>query len=443
MLRSVRAAAVAVCSFVMMGSIAQAQAPKRSSAPALQTSPQRSVTMQIRVTITGSLLYRLIPKTGVATVPIPVPAASSAAPVAAIPLPSNMPARGTILELIDRSTGKIARLPVQTKSVTTVSDSSFTLVQTVLVPVEVQNKGGLTDATVTLTSGPPTYQQQWTLKPADAGVAQFTNVPLTDPVTVKIVNGTDPPVVQTQTLPSNPPADGYQWPVIYVTWADAHTVPLRSAVAAPATGTTTPVPTPASGSSAPVGSSLNRLVSMVVSVGLLGLLGWGLYIGYQRGHIKKVLEGMGVVLPPPDTANSTPQVSPFDPRERSPIIPITEGVVDPLAGAQSNATPSYSGTPSPRLIAKAGSYSGSSYPLGGSIIQIGREASCDISLATDANVSRKHATISSAGGTYNITDNGSSNGTFVNGTRLVPNEATQLTPGDEVHIGNTRFRFEL
>ncbi len=444
MLRSVRAAAIAACAFALFGGVAQAQKPDAKTTAPNQAPARRSATMQVRVTFSGSLLYRLIPSAGVPTVPIPIPAASASAPVAAIPLPANMVVHGTTLELIDSSTGKVARFPVQTRKVITVDDTSFTLVQTVLVPVEVENKGGVTDATVTLTSGPPTYHQQWTLKPADGGVAQFTNVPLTTPVTVKVTNGTDPPFVQTQTLPSNPPPDGYRWPVIYVSWSDVHTVPLQNATpnasGVPTGSNAAPSAAPAAGTSA---SPINRLFSMVFSIGLLGFLGWGLYTGYQRGHIKKMLENMGVVLPPPESADSTPAVNPFNPRERTPIIPITEGVTDPLAGVTPGAPQAYNGPPAPKLIGKAGAYSGSTYQLSTSTMQIGRDSGCDISLTTDANVSRQHATITSTGATFSIMDNGSSNGTFVNGARLLPNDPKCLAPGDEIHIGNTRFRFEV
>ena len=42
-------------------------------------------------------------------------------------------------------------------------------------------------------------------------------------------------------------------------------------------------------------------------------------------------------------------------------------------------------------------------------------------------------------GGFVIRDQGSSNGTFVNGARVTE---APLRPGDEVSIGGTRFRFE-
>jgi len=70
---------------------------------------------------------------------------------------------------------------------------------------------------------------------------------------------------------------------------------------------------------------------------------------------------------------------------------------------------------------------------------IGREAGCDIALVNDNTASRRHATITVSAGDYSIRDEGSSNGTFVNGAKITEQK---LTPGDEVQVGGTRFRFE-
>jgi predicted component of type VI protein secretion system len=64
---------------------------------------------------------------------------------------------------------------------------------------------------------------------------------------------------------------------------------------------------------------------------------------------------------------------------------------------------------------------------------IGREG-CDVNLM-DPEVSRRHATIRDQGGSLGIEDLGSTNGTFVNGTRI--SSVTVLNDGDEVRLGNT------
>src|SRR3954447_26526337 len=64
---------------------------------------------------------------------------------------------------------------------------------------------------------------------------------------------------------------------------------------------------------------------------------------------------------------------------------------------------------------------------------IGREG-CDVNLM-DPEVSRRHAEIRDQGGALGIEDLGSTNGTFVNGTRI--SALTVLNNGDEVRLGNT------
>jgi pSer/pThr/pTyr-binding forkhead associated (FHA) protein len=71
---------------------------------------------------------------------------------------------------------------------------------------------------------------------------------------------------------------------------------------------------------------------------------------------------------------------------------------------------------------------------------IGRSRECDIFLE-DLTVSRHHATIQgSASSEYEIVDNHSATGTFVNGR---PVTRHKLQEGDVIQIGNTRFTFNI
>jgi pSer/pThr/pTyr-binding forkhead associated (FHA) protein len=56
-------------------------------------------------------------------------------------------------------------------------------------------------------------------------------------------------------------------------------------------------------------------------------------------------------------------------------------------------------------------------------------------------VSRKHALVSAWKGRYQITDLGSSNGTWVNGQRVSLHERQNLEIGDEVRLGRCRMYF--
>jgi Protein of unknown function (DUF3662)/FHA domain len=71
---------------------------------------------------------------------------------------------------------------------------------------------------------------------------------------------------------------------------------------------------------------------------------------------------------------------------------------------------------------------------------LGRSRQCDV-MVDDANVSRNHAEIRPRGGSWVITDLGSTNGSRLNGLRLEGSEV--LKPGDEIELGTTRIEFEL
>lgn len=71
---------------------------------------------------------------------------------------------------------------------------------------------------------------------------------------------------------------------------------------------------------------------------------------------------------------------------------------------------------------------------------IGRSRECDIFLE-DLTVSRHHATINElAQGRYEIVDNHSASGTFINGQRVA---RAPLNEGDAIQIGNNTFTFRF
>ncbi len=70
---------------------------------------------------------------------------------------------------------------------------------------------------------------------------------------------------------------------------------------------------------------------------------------------------------------------------------------------------------------------------------IGGELGQDIVLQEDAAISRSHARIANDKGVWNIIDNNSTNGTFINGARI---GSQRLHPGDIVQFGSSSFRFE-
>jgi hypothetical protein len=70
---------------------------------------------------------------------------------------------------------------------------------------------------------------------------------------------------------------------------------------------------------------------------------------------------------------------------------------------------------------------------------IGRLAECAVTVS-DGNVSRRHAQIHRSGTGFVVSDLGSTNGTFVNGERLIADH--RLDDGDIISIGGVNLRFE-
>ena len=77
------------------------------------------------------------------------------------------------------------------------------------------------------------------------------------------------------------------------------------------------------------------------------------------------------------------------------------------------------------------------YELTG-VLLLGRSKECDICIPA-SHLSRKHARFSAQGGSVKVEDLKSSNGTFVNGSRV---EKTELKHGDEVGFDTLKFRVE-
>jgi predicted component of type VI protein secretion system len=85
-----------------------------------------------------------------------------------------------------------------------------------------------------------------------------------------------------------------------------------------------------------------------------------------------------------------------------------------------------------QFVMRSGPTPGATFSLEGDQLVIGRDSSSNIAI-NDAEVSRKHARLNFQGGKYVIEDLGSTNGTFVNGQRLV--SPVVLKSGDVVSLG--------
>jgi pSer/pThr/pTyr-binding forkhead associated (FHA) protein len=60
-----------------------------------------------------------------------------------------------------------------------------------------------------------------------------------------------------------------------------------------------------------------------------------------------------------------------------------------------------------------------------------------------STVSRNHAVIEGNENGWYLTDLGSTNGTFLNGRELRPQEPMPLAPGDRIRLAREEFVFEI
>ncbi len=108
-------------------------------------------------------------------------------------------------------------------------------------------------------------------------------------------------------------------------------------------------------------------------------------------------------------------------------------------GREKRAVRPARGTVTRLMIIEPRSMKGVTYPLGDEIT-LGRGDGCTISLVDDAFLSGLHARVYRQGTDAFVEDLGSTNGSFLNGTRL--SVAAVLSKGDRLQIGNTVLEAE-
>lgn len=290
-----------------------------------------------------------------------------------------------------------------------------------------------------------------TLDPAKKGVAIFEDIPMgRGRVTVSYGEG----YTQTQDVEIGGGTKGGEPPTITV--AVPNRVPTLEDATPPTgeeAGGTGSSPEGVSSSTPPrpegkgLAGLLGTLLGLAIGAGAIYIL----YRWAMSGGLAATLKKAGIEV-------SGPQAEDTKPTPWRPAAPPTPVVADPslcqFCGQKKDeagncactlapgaaATPAAPVTQQPRLVGMAGVYAGAIFPLEGAV-SVGREPTNGIALPNDNTVSRRHASLRVEAGGCVITDEGSSNGTYVNGVRITAPQT--LRPGDEVQIGGTRFRFEM
>ena len=114
-------------------------------------------------------------------------------------------------------------------------------------------------------------------------------------------------------------------------------------------------------------------------------------------------------------------------------------IVNPQDGLDSEEVAAVNALPSGSalLVVKRGAADGSRFLLDSDLSKAGRHPNADIFL-DDVTVSRKHAEFKRAGTSFEVLDQASLNGTYLNGVRI---DSATLSNGDEVQIGKFKLTF--
>ena len=181
-----------------------------------------------------------------------------------------------------------------------------------------------------------------------------------------------------------------------------------------------------------VATILNMVIG-IVAIGGISYMIWR-YVKANPDQTADALKKAGVQVPDDQAGTAMTAPKPAGPPEQ-----IILGDAAPDAAQADVPQPVATGVPAaknPRLV----SADGSIFIVQEGVQTAGRDGDLELSLENESSVSRQHAQISRTGDTVMVMDLGSTNGTYLNGTRVAA-EVT-LAPGDVIQFGAVRYRYE-
>lgn len=339
---------------------------------------------------------------------------------------------GATLYVLDKGSNNLAIMHYDKGDNVDLATPDFQHVREVRLRVIAEDRKPIESAVVHITDGLD-EKHMAVITPADEGVATFFNV-ATGGITVKVdAENLRKTIDSDITLPDERTTPGFQRDIKVS--GDVNTLNVKPAASK------SPEKKGKSGA-----TSWANLLQTITGLAMLGVVIAVVLIVLRAKGItgKSALKGLGVHLPDEE------QIQP-DPR--APAASTVDPNVCQFCGQAKDAqgmcacsvvpgtTPTATSTAGvPRLIGSQGLYAGHVFEITSDTVVVGREPDNPAALPNDATASRRHATIFKSEGGYTIRDEGSSNGTFVNGARITEQ---RLTPGDEIQIGATKFRFEI
>lgn len=212
----------------------------------------------------------------------------------------------------------------------------------------------------------------------------------------------------------------------------------------------TPGPPAASAAEPPAPSGIARLLTGLFSLLLAGGVGWlVLQLVRTRGEpLRQLARRLGVEVADPaaltsEAAGQEAEPPVYTEERRAPEAVPEEAGLPPrdigpsVARLERGPTLPLSGTPV--LLGLQGLATGSTFALTDGDVTVGRDGDNEIVLAENT-VSRRHARLlRDSQGQFTLTDLGSANGVYINGTRI---QRAILATGDEIKIGDNYFRFQ-
>ncbi len=351
-----------------------------------------------------------------------------------VPLVKDAVPGGTRLYVLDTKTGNEAVKPIEGKGALTIDlkTSDFDTIRRVQISVVGTKTGGPAAAAVVKVTDAAKKTQERVLDPSSAGTVEFTDV-AAGTASVTVVYGDNMKATQDVDM-----AVARETPVLRLE------IPIAGAIETLAQSESSDT---SDGSDkngpGPQPRSVDYLTGLIGAVLLIGLIYLGVRAMSNRGAgAKSILKKLGVevqedqpILEPAKSQPAQqvdPTICPYCGRKKDASGVCSCSVIGTAASAVSAAS-------GPRLVAVQGPRMGDVYDLQAGSATIGREESNSIAFPDDSAVSRRHARIASENGQFTIYDEGSSNGTFVNGVKVTEQA---LHSGDEIQIGTTRLRFE-
>ncbi len=285
------------------------------------------------------------------------------------------------------------------------------------------------------------------LTPGDKGKIEFWNLPL-KPLTISFITKFDGREVKTPAMSMNPSPGKDGMKVNLPVSEQVDVVSATGSAAGESPGNGANGDKPAAGADekskeTPRGANpFGTLVSLVIGLAILAALGSGVYMYFKGSpdQAKDLLKKAGL---DPDAADQAAQAQAQAAPAPKPMqkIVLDDAAPTPLqqgAAAVAGAIGAVQDAVGMHAYKLVGT-NGEEYDIRGGEYKIGREGA-DISFGADSGVSRSHAVISRTSSGVTITDLGSTNGTYVNGVKIV--QTTELKAGDLLILGTIRLRCE-